>query len=77
MDVVELRHRDIPIFSLIHLHPRHAALAARAVLAAQVVSDVLLLRPYREISQYLNCQVRPTVMVELAAQVARAVPTWV
>jgi hypothetical protein len=52
-------------------------LAALGVLAAQVVSDELLLRPYREISQYLNCQVWPTVMVELAAQAARAVPSWV
>jgi hypothetical protein len=52
-------------------------LAALGVLAAQAASDVLLLRPYREISQYLNYQVRPTVMVELAAQVAQADPTWV
>jgi hypothetical protein len=51
-------------------------LAVLVVLAEQVESDVLLLHPYREISQDLNCQVRPTVMVELAAQVAQADPTW-
>ena len=48
-------------------------LAALAVLAAQVESDVF---PSDNPMEMIRNQLRPTVMVELAAQVAQADPTW-